>query len=191
VTSVAYTIPASASPALTLPTTPRTFSSFDTRLASAASATPSCCSATRAYAPAGTLGPASTRRSPGAARSPGPATPEASTGVISTSRFLANRSAAAILPLAIARRICGSSAATNTSTGAPSAICPARICEPAKLNTTSTPGCRASKSGSSPTSASFSDIAADTRSSRAAPSPLQADSATPARSTSPRNIAAA
>src|SRR5205814_1829512 len=68
-TSVTYTMPASASPRLTLLSTARTSTSWLTGLA----VTPALASASSAYLPAGTVGAASTRTMSGRARSARPA----------------------------------------------------------------------------------------------------------------------
>src|SRR5437762_2751590 len=67
-TSVTYTMPASASPRLTLLSTARTSTSWLTGLA----VTPALASASSAYLPAGTVGAASTRTMSGRARSARP-----------------------------------------------------------------------------------------------------------------------
>src|SRR5690606_1021801 len=73
------------------------------------------------------------------------------------------------------------SAETNTSAGAPSAICAARSEDPAKLNVTSASGLAAVNAAPSSVKASESDAAANTTIS-----PAASESAVPAPSSPPQ-----
>src|SRR5262245_15839867 len=134
VTSVTYTIPASASPRDTLLTTALTLSSNDTGL----TVTPALPSASAAYLPAGTSGAARTTFRSGLARS---SRPPMSLGLpCSTtiwSRLLAKFWGVPTRSLTLSMLVV--SAEANTSAGAPCWIWVARAWLPAKFKVTLVP----------------------------------------------------
>src|SRR5262245_19429136 len=134
VTSVTYTIPASASPSDTLVTTALTLSSWDTGL----TVTSALASASAAYLPAGTSGAARTTFRSGLARSSRPLTClglPCSTTIWSwlPAKFRGAPTRSLTLAMLVV------SAEANTSAGAPCWIWVARAWLPAKLKLTLVP----------------------------------------------------
>src|SRR5262245_32461715 len=166
VTSVTYTIPASASPRDTLLTTALTLSSNDTGL----TVTPALPSASAAYLPAGTSGAARTTFRSGLARS---SRPPMSLGLpCSTtiwSRLLAKFWGVPTRSVTLSMLVV--SAEANTSAGAPCWIWVARAWLPAKLKVTLVPPLAAVYCSPILVKAAVSEAAANTLISAGAATP--------------------
>src|SRR5215207_9081494 len=166
VTSVAYTIPASASPRDTLVTTALTLSSCDTGV----TLTPAWSRICLAYLPAGTSSAARTTLRSGSARSARPSTPlglPCSTTI--ASRLLAKLRGVTTRSLTLS--MLGTSAEANTSAGAACWIWVARAWLPAKLKVTLAPPLALLYCSPSLVKAAVSDAAANTLISPGAAAP--------------------
>src|SRR5215211_4872086 len=160
VTSVAYTIPASASPRETLVTTALTLSSCDTGV----TPTPAWSRTCLAYLPAGTSSAARTTLRSGLARSARALTPLGLPfSTTMASRLLAKFWGVATRSLTLS--MLARSAEANTSAGAPCWIWVARAWLPAKLKVTLSPPLAAAYCRPSSVKAAVRDVAANTLSS--------------------------
>src|SRR5258705_1505891 len=159
-TSVTYTMPASASPRVTLLSTARTSTSWLATL----TLTPAFRSDSRAYLPAGTVGAARTTMSPGFARSARPVIPlgfPVATAICS--RLLTKAAGAPSVSFA-STTFCMlvSSADANTSAVAPLLICVSSGDDDPKLKTYWVPGFFSLSSSPAFLNASVSDEPANT-----------------------------
>src|SRR4029453_12833834 len=157
VTSVTYTMPASASPRATLLTTALTLSSWETGL-TVTSALPS---ASAAYLPAGAAGAARTTFRSGLARSSRPLTPLGLPFSTTIWSWLLTKFCG-VPTRSLTLSMFGMSAEANTSAGAPCWIWVARAWLPAKLKVTLVAPLAAVKSSPILVKVAVSDAAANT-----------------------------
>src|SRR6478609_472840 len=159
-TSVWYTMPASASPVVTLVTMPLTFCSSDTGV----TATPAASSTCWVYLPIGTSGAAVTNVTPDLARSATDVMPFGlPLATMISSLFVAKTTGSPwLFPASVSLVMFASSAEANTSAGAPWLICVTRAEEASKLNVTFESGCSVVKAVPISLNDSVSEAAANT-----------------------------